>query len=263
MIRKLKVLGVASISATILTQLLSITGNVLCSFGGTTALATAGMSVKHVAWVGIDVNLLCVVLLNLETLQLFSPLALASAYVTETRLFRFRWLCYTLSVMLLPSIIKQWYFAITGNVYMPLSGVAELMELVYGILVVIYDNLQLWFLTHLISQQYGKSKSKEGIRLHQEVLTLNQAAVCMDWFGVVLAVLNLLEVYDWHNTLDFMMAAVSSIHIGLLLLAVSKLKDLFKAKLKFPFNRDQVIEIGRNSHVAASLATRHLEIPSN
>ncbi|KAJ3305431.1 hypothetical protein HDV03_001525 [Kappamyces sp. JEL0829] len=230
MIRKLKIFGVLSFGSAILAQLFCISGNSLYSFGSSPVLVSAGFSLRHLAWVFTDCNLVSIAFLNLETLRLFSSLALNSDFLTETRLARFKQLWFILTLLLFPNLAKQFSFTFTSNDILSISELADILELLYAILVIAYDNLQLLYLSNLVVKLHGKC-TKEGVRIYNEVLTLNQIAVFFDWFGVLLATVNMLHVYEWHDTLNFVTSAVSSIHIGLLVVAVSRLKDLFRTKL--------------------------------
>ncbi|KAJ3328246.1 hypothetical protein HDU91_004156 [Kappamyces sp. JEL0680] len=231
MIRKFRILGLFSVNVAVFAQICCIVANSLTSFAESERLQLLGVSVRHIAWVFTDASLINIAFLNLEILRLFSSLALDSSFLTELRLQRFRQMWIGMSLIICINIVRQVYFAFVGVDMGSVSDLADYSEVFFAVLVVVYDNLQLWYLSNLVVRLNGSSSSQEGRKIYRKVLALNQGAVCLDWFGILLSVVNLLRVYDWGDSLNYCSSAISSIHIGVLIVAVTNLRDLFKSKI--------------------------------
>ncbi|KAJ3301759.1 hypothetical protein HDV03_000426 [Kappamyces sp. JEL0829] len=220
--------GFAFQTVNLVSQVLAVVGAALAAYSED--YTEIGYNFLNFAILGLSCNSFSICMTNLEIADLYSVLDKNS--LTPQRVRRLRWFfCILFPLLAGETFLDETWYAVAG--YKPdwLHGLALKTDTVWVVLVVIYDNLQLYYLSRLVWRWKLRQKKSLPSQSYAQVLWINGAVVVLDWVGILLAFLNsyIFSELGIYAGINNAVMAISGIHLTLLFLAFVKLKDIAMA----------------------------------
>ncbi|KAJ3268881.1 hypothetical protein HDV01_002139 [Terramyces sp. JEL0728] len=167
----------------------------------------------------------CIVLLNIEILAIFKCL---NEKITTKLITSLRITFIIISILLLGPA-----FIVVGFDPIPpvLDWTNAFTSLLHAILLIIYDNVQALYLTHLV-YSFKISKKLATANSYKQTVVLNLVCVLMDWTGAALYMYAIYFDNSGSHSLFLLIDSILSFHASFMVLIFLQLKKLALSGVK-------------------------------